>query len=440
MDKSFRNKLLAESSQRRQQNGNSAVSLPMRRRPLTPVVSFTADELVKGGLHSSTSWTESYILRDIRLSKNENTKRKTQPHRLHNRHLQQDARETLRDHIYDSELGYHYVIKHIQRQFMNDHLEFEVAASYLEQEATILQRLDHQNISKLRGTAAGGVEAYFKAGGTHCDAYFLILDRIFESMEQRIKRWKRKHTRRNLSLRFRGWLSVGGGDASRTSAMTKVEETFYCERLMVARQIADALDYMHQQKIAYRSFGMDKVGFSYRNEVQLIELGDAEFLEDKNPRKELSNTSRLLSSSQNNLPTKDCVTFCTSPEHVHGNPLTDKADSYSFSKVFSAILTLIVLGPNLTPRELQAYASEFQRVTRRLPRETLDLLERGTDRDPNKRPTLRAYCEGIDLAMSMVERRRRLLERSSSLPMLLRRGMSMTGRAQQDRPSRPHEV
>ena len=433
LDQSFRNKLLVESSQRRQQNGNR-LSSSGRRGPCAQFAKFTSEELVKGGLYSSTSWTESYILRGIRRSKKHPTIQKSPHHQSHNVTLQ-DARETLIDQIYDNELGYHYVIKHIQRRFMDDHLEFEVAAAYLEQEAIIMQRLDHQNISKLRGTATGGVEAYFRAGGTSCDAYFLLLDRMFETLEQRIKQWKRKHTRQNLSLRLSGWLSVGSGDGSRVNAMTKAEELFYCERLMVTRQIADALDYMHQHKVAYRNFGMDKVAFSYRNEVQLIELGDTEVLDD-------STIPKSYSSSPKYVPTKVGVTSYTAPEFVHGNPLTDKANSYSFSKLFPEILTMVVLRPSSTPREHDTYVSEFQRVARRLPQETLDLLERGTDGDPNNRPLLREFCDSIDLAMFFVERRRqRSLERSSSLPMLLRRGKSMTGgRAQQDRHFRPHEV
>jgi serine/threonine protein kinase len=211
--------------------------------------------------------------------------------------------------------------------------------------------------------------------------------------------------------------------------MTTADQRFYCKRLDVAHQIADALQYMHEQNIAYRSFGIDKVGFNLRNEVQLVDLGDAEHLVTGKSEKEPPNTSQSSFAPESLKLATDCLTSYSAPEAIEGLALTCKADSYSFSKLFSEILTLIVVRRDSSSRETQAYVSEFQRVARRLPRETLDLLERGANMDPRKRPTLRAFCETIDLARALVGSE--MPRRGSSLPLLRRdfapRSVSMTG-------------
>jgi serine/threonine protein kinase len=355
------------------------------------VAFFDIEELVKGGFHSYTIWTESYILRDIRRPHADDAISDT---------IVQDpnqaSRRAIMEHIYDAGVGYNFVVKHIQRHFMDNHQDFEAAASNLEQEATIMQRLRHQHIAQLRGIASSGVESYYRTGGRNFDAYFLILDKISESMESRIKRWKKKQTRRRLSQKLGGWWG-------NQSSMMSAEERFFCKRLDVAYTIADALAYMHERKIAYRNFGVDKVGFNNRNEVQLIELGDADVLEEnKDASNGLKRRPRRLTSY-------------SAPETLDGFRLTSKADSYSYSKLFSEILTLILVGPNASPRDTQAYVYEFQKVARRLPRETLDLLENGASTNPIKRPTLRDYCETIDLAKAVTTNGPK---RSTSLPAL----------------------
>ncbi len=53
-------------------------------------------------------------------------------------------------------------------------------------EAEFLSALSHPNIIKLRGVSQGGAECFGNGPG----GYFLIIDRLFETLDERIKNWK----------------------------------------------------------------------------------------------------------------------------------------------------------------------------------------------------------------------------------------------------------
>ncbi|KAL7539019.1 hypothetical protein ACHAXR_008973 [Thalassiosira sp. AJA248-18] len=82
-----------------------------------------------------------------------------------------------------------YAVKHLRPQLLEKYgkLEYAQSASDLALEAEFLANLSHPNIIKLRGISFAGAQG-FENGPK---GYFLIIDRLNETLDQRIKRWKK---------------------------------------------------------------------------------------------------------------------------------------------------------------------------------------------------------------------------------------------------------
>ena len=66
-------------------------------------------------------------------------------------------------------------------------------------EAELLASLQHPNIIKLRGITSSGASGF--ADGPQ--GYFLIIDRLEETLEERMRRWRNPETRKNKKVLFR---------------------------------------------------------------------------------------------------------------------------------------------------------------------------------------------------------------------------------------------
>jgi serine/threonine protein kinase len=104
---------------------------------------------------------------------------------------------------------------------------FLEAAADLVIEAQYLSKLNHPNILKARGLASGWETAF--ANGEY-DSFFLLVDRLEETLNQRIKRWRR-------------------GELSDRNTIDN--------KCSIALQIASALNYLHERNLIFRDL---KVG------------------------------------------------------------------------------------------------------------------------------------------------------------------------------------
>jgi len=113
-------------------------------------------------------------------------------------------------------------------------------------EAEFLASLNHPHIMKLRGLAFNGTSG-FETGPT---GYFLIIDRLFETLDDRIEHWTKSSAvvEKGRSLSFRRFITfwrsrsvpVGKSRASSLPSSTVETEaegdTLLDERLSVAAQ------------------------------------------------------------------------------------------------------------------------------------------------------------------------------------------------------------
>ena len=125
----------------------------------------------------------------------------------------------------------------------------------LAMEAKFLSRLSHSNIVKMRGT-----------GGIPCHPnYFLVLDRLYDTLEERIDKWVDEKNRLN------GVAGIFG--------KKKIElKHLFSDRLLSALDIARALKYLHEKNIIFRDLKPDNVGFDVRGTAKIFDFGLAKEL------------------------------------------------------------------------------------------------------------------------------------------------------------------
>lgn len=117
-------------------------------------------------------------------------------------------------------------------------------------EAKFLKVLWHPNLVKMRGTSAGDL--------LNKDS-FIILDRLQETLDKRIKSWReeKKHCKGIFGF---------GGDK-------EAKQVLKLERLVVIYDLTSALAYMHQNKLVYRDIKQENIGFDVRGDVKVFDFG-----------------------------------------------------------------------------------------------------------------------------------------------------------------------
>eukprot|EP00537_Pseudo-nitzschia_pungens_P016048 CAMPEP_0172400672 /NCGR_PEP_ID=MMETSP1061-20121228/47103_1 /TAXON_ID=37318 /ORGANISM="Pseudo-nitzschia pungens, Strain cf. pungens" /LENGTH=507 /DNA_ID=CAMNT_0013134025 /DNA_START=9 /DNA_END=1532 /DNA_ORIENTATION=- len=245
--------------------------------------------------------------------------------------------------------GRRYACKHLQQKLMERPQDFQLAAAELALEAHILSAFDHPNILKIRGWAANGIASF--ECGKH-DSFFLMLDLLDETLEERIGRWRDEERRFQQS----------NSNSSRTAPNLILDEhvtqdhscyqhlihkdhnykeqrithtndqrihTLYLEKIRIMTEIASALDYIHAQGVVFRDLKPQNIGFSAeKNSVQIFDFG----------------LSRELPSLDTSIPFSMSGKVGTlrymAPEVATNQPYNISSDVYSWAIVSYELLSL----------------------------------------------------------------------------------------------------
>ena len=161
--------------------------------------------------------------------------------------------DPARAHMANSAQSGRYVMKRLQQRLTRSPKAFTSAAANLMMEAHFLGQLDHPHILKLRATAAGGSSS-FQHG--HHDGYFLILDRLSETLEQRIhSTWRTRRDPHALRVQ-------------------PLNETALLQiKLQYALELASALQYLHERRIVFRDVKPSNLGFDTHGTLKLFDFG-----------------------------------------------------------------------------------------------------------------------------------------------------------------------
>ena len=153
-------------------------------------------------------------------------------------------------------------IKYLKRRIMVERQTFEYGASDLANEAFFLAKLRHPNIVKLHAVTEGSLEENFAAGKD--GGYFIIIDRLVETLDQRIDSWQKEKAEdcqarspfHRLSREFK-----------------EKQRSLLKQRLHVAFEIAKVMEYLHSNKVIFRDLKPDNIGFDHNDTLKLFDFG-----------------------------------------------------------------------------------------------------------------------------------------------------------------------
>jgi serine/threonine protein kinase len=156
-----------------------------------------------------------------------------------------------------------YAIKVLNPEIFDDPTKlYYQGVMDLNSETRLLAKIqDHPNICKLRAIGKCHMNND-GASTTFHQEYFIVLDRLYCILDQRMLQWKQK------SQRYGGIVGKLVLDAQ-----AKRRKELWIERLCAGYGLASALAHIHAQNIVHRDLKVDNIGFDIRGDVKLFDFG-----------------------------------------------------------------------------------------------------------------------------------------------------------------------
>lgn len=239
------------------------------------------------------------------------------------------------------------VLKVLKPSLMARPALFSACSSDLVREGLLLSRLSHPNVLSCRATGPDGLLAYLSG---HHDAFFLVLERLDETLKQRLTTW------RQLPEKKSGVFSVFG--SCRQRAMQKT----LSERVDAVCDLAEAVRYLHSERIMHRDLKPDNMGFDAEGCLKVFDLDVCRILPQEaqsHPNKTFKFTKNMgrwvyrtysvahdvlvafrASISLYSISSLNFSPRYMAPEVARGQSYNAKSDVYSFALLMWEILSL----------------------------------------------------------------------------------------------------
>lgn len=208
----------------------------------------------------------------------------------------QEAGTTTTNSINETQkLPHRYMMKQVHPDCWDDDQDWFQAISHLVRETEVLKDLSqqHHNLLTVRGTTHGDEVVFLDTATVpQWDSYFVMTDRISETLAQRIDRWRHESKdspteitidqQQHYPLLETKLLNplhptiiptarcpiVGDEDATMNAA--------FRTRLVYAQNMASALAFLHSKQIIVRNLHPELIGFLTSDDtLQLMDLGQA---------------------------------------------------------------------------------------------------------------------------------------------------------------------
>mmetsp|Transcript_13167 Transcript_13167/g.23878 ORF Transcript_13167/g.23878 Transcript_13167/m.23878 type:complete len:408 (-) Transcript_13167:109-1332(-) len=233
-----------------------------------------------------------------------------------------------------------YALKSLAPSRVKTSKHLVLGVADLATEACFLASISHPNIIKLHGVSSED-SGEFTSNGFFIGKFFLLLERIEETLEERI---------------FNKWAGIESNLKGLTGVVLDFHgakrRDLFMERLDCATQIASALSFLHKNNIMHRDIKISNIGFDKDGTVKLFDFGLARTL----PRK-----GRLVGGTYK-------MTGCTgslrymAPEIARRQPYNELADVYSFAILFWEICSCQKAYAKLSISEMHEHTKYYKNV------------------------------------------------------------------------------
>ena len=285
------------------------------------------------------------------------------------------TREILARRVW-SRKGNKYVLKEIERSLLQtDRVTFLKGMIDLALEVKFLGALNHPHAIKLRGLSS--------KNPANDMSYFVILEHLEETLSKRLNAWmQQKRATRGL-----------------TGILTGVRlrsRTLLTERILVAYDVADVMNYLHCRDIIYRDLKPDNIGFTKYSELKLFDFGLAKELHERDRRDDGTYQLTGLTGAVRYM----------APEVGLRQPYNLKADVYSWSMLMWHIMALEPpFGLYTANMFLDRVFSKQYRpaIIEKWPTEVSSLMRESWDSNIDNRPSFKDIMERLQAFASQVD-------------------------------------
>lgn len=243
-------------------------------------------------------------------------------------------------------------------------------------EAHTLASLKHDNIVSLRGWSSDGVGGFQSA--LRADGFFLILDRLGDTLFQRVFQWQ-------AELKGRGKF----GNMKKRASYQKILKHQFHEKLQIVVDVSSALAYCHERRIIHRDIKSANVAFDRDGRAKLIDFGLAVEIAEKKPQ-DPHKTYDLTG----NIGTARYM----SPEVILEKRYNEKSDVHSFAVLCWEACAAKKPYSGLDAKKVKEHVSKWNERPKPYwswPRRLRKLMKRGWAKRQEDRPTMAEFHQTL---------------------------------------------
>jgi len=259
--------------------------------------------------------------------------------------------------VHDAQVGKEVLaLKLVRMRIMrHDRSAFIACAGDLAREACLLSNLEHENIIKIHGIAAGPLDKSYSQN----KVFFITMEKLDRTLADQIELW--------AGERHKSWWE-------RRLALKK--------RLNVALQLAKAIEYLHSQNMMHRDIKPTNVGFDDNGVVKLFDFGLA------------------LDLGKRRYVIGAAGTYIYMPADVYGYRYYDKSvDVYAFGLVLWEVCTMQQVFATYNKKLVMSRVvqqGERPRVPFHWPKQLKSLVKSCWAADSRDRPAMSEVVKGLE--------------------------------------------
>mmetsp|Transcript_4968 Transcript_4968/g.7588 ORF Transcript_4968/g.7588 Transcript_4968/m.7588 type:complete len:437 (-) Transcript_4968:1092-2402(-) len=172
----------------------------------------------------------------------------------------QQDKKFIADHCIRDGGDARYAIKKLSPEITSDINKLFQGVLDMSVETMFLSVVEHPHIIKMRGVGACGMAN---------PDYFIVLDRLYDTLEARISTWKIQTKKANSVMN-----KMKKKSGEKNAEIMKI-------KLKYAYDLMGAIEYLHKKGLIYRDLKPENVGFNIRDDIVLFDFGLAREINDK---------------------------------------------------------------------------------------------------------------------------------------------------------------